>query len=152
MKNQSGRSLFEMIVVIGIVGLLTVTGISGLGGGTANMRANALQYDIEEVAKRIIELNAWNRDGTFDRRLEVDLDGTVFYDTSPNHGNNSIGYSACSACPDEQGTTSCCAGFTITTPALNERVCELLLTKSFANVDPPNINCANGTQLIFTSN
>ena len=127
MKNQSGRSLFEMIVVIGIVGLLTITAISGLGGGTANMKANALQYDIEEMAKRIIELNAWNRDGTFDS-CDVDRDEIA----------NEI---------DAKLDNDNCK---LTTPVLNEKVCNLLMSKPFTNVEcENNCNCDGDVALTF---
>lgn len=141
MKNQSGRSLFEMIVVIGIIGLLTVTGISGLGGGTANMRANSLQYDIEEVAKRIIEVNAWRRDGTFDEDIttgnnsKLDFDGTVL-----NSGN--VACTSCQQC--DNNTRSCCETCTITTPVLNAKLCDILMSKTFTNVIcSANCDCSN---------
>ena len=135
MKYQSGRSMLEMIAVVGIIGILTVAGVSGLGGGTASMRATSAQYDIEEYAKRMIELNAWNRDGSFTDGFngtldKSDLSGNLSNVSSAGNGNS----------------------FSFTYGSLSQRECRLLVDKKFAEVCPG--NCAadgNGAwQITFT--
>ena len=133
MKNQSGRSLLEMIAVVGIIGLLTVAGFSGLGGGTASMRATSAQYDIEEYAKRMIELNAWNRDGSFTDGVDGTLDKS---DLSGNLSNVS-----------GNGNS-----FSFTYGSLSQRECRLLVDKKFAEVCPGNCEAdGNGAwKITFT--
>lgn len=59
-QAESGRSLIEMLAVIGIIGVLSVGIISTVRWGLVSGGAFSLQADVESAAQQLQELCAWN--------------------------------------------------------------------------------------------
>ena len=59
--HESGRSLTEMMAVLGIIGVLTVGIVSGIQFGMTSFRVNALYNTIETTASGVIDLYSWSR-------------------------------------------------------------------------------------------
>ena len=61
-QAESGRSLIEMLAVIGIIGVLSVGVISTVRWGLVSGGAFSLQADVESAAQQLQELCSWNND------------------------------------------------------------------------------------------
>lgn len=61
-QAESGRSLIEMLAVIGIIGVLSVGVISTVRWGLVSGGAFSLQADVESAAQQLQELCSWNDD------------------------------------------------------------------------------------------
>ena len=48
-KNESGRSMIEMLGVLAIVGVLSVGGISGYSKAMAKQKLNRTSYQISQI-------------------------------------------------------------------------------------------------------
>jgi len=59
-KNESGRSLIEMLMVLGIMGVITYGAIAGISFGVDMYKANATYTELEEMAAAIKDLYSWN--------------------------------------------------------------------------------------------
>lgn len=59
-QNESGRSMAEMMAVLGIIGTLTVGVLAGIRWGLVSGGAFKLQNDVEYAAQEVQELCAWN--------------------------------------------------------------------------------------------
>lgn len=58
-QNESGRSLIEMLAVIGIIGVLSVGVVSGIRWGLVGGGSFKLQSEIESMAQQVQDLCAW---------------------------------------------------------------------------------------------
>ncbi len=61
-QAESGRSLVEMLAVIGIIGVLSIGIISGIRWGVVSGGAFRLQNAVESAAQELQGLCAWNTD------------------------------------------------------------------------------------------
>lgn len=59
-QAESGRSLIEMLAVIGIIGVLSVGIITGVRWGLVSGGSFSLQADVESAAQQVQELCAWS--------------------------------------------------------------------------------------------
>ena len=59
-QAESGRSLIEMLAVIGIIGVLSVGVITGVRWGLVSGGSFSLQADVESAAQQLQELCAWS--------------------------------------------------------------------------------------------
>lgn len=62
MKNESGRTLVEMLAVLAIISVITVGGLSGVSYGISVYRADVAHTQIEETLRGVVDLYHWNRD------------------------------------------------------------------------------------------
>ena len=64
MKNQdeSGRSMIEMLGVLGIMGVIMYGAVAGINFGIDVYRVNATYREIDELSKSIIDLSSWPND------------------------------------------------------------------------------------------
>ena len=64
MKNQdeSGRSMIEMLGVLGIMGVIMYGAVAGINFGIDVYRVNATYREIDELSKSIIDLSSWTND------------------------------------------------------------------------------------------
>ncbi len=59
--SESGRSLLEMLGVIGIISVLTLGAITSAGFAGRFFRATKLHIEVEEIAANILDLYSWSR-------------------------------------------------------------------------------------------
>ena len=65
LKQQSGRSMIEMLGVLAIIGVLSVAGISGYSKAMMNYKVNKLIEDNKAIAANLMMLSANERDYSF---------------------------------------------------------------------------------------
>lgn len=73
-QAESGRSLIEMLAVIGIIGVLSVGVISTVRWGLVSGKTFSLQADVESAAQQLQELCSWNGDWDECNAKTTDLD------------------------------------------------------------------------------
>lgn len=60
-NNQSGRSMIEMLAVLMIIGIITVTALAGLNQGMKKYYVSKMHTDIQSIAQDVANLYAWKR-------------------------------------------------------------------------------------------
>ena len=60
-KNESGRTMLEMLGVLAIMGVIMYGAIAGINFGLEMYKINATYNEIEELSRGIIDLYSWNR-------------------------------------------------------------------------------------------
>ena len=60
-KNQSGRTMVEMLAVLAVIGVLTVGAIAGLSQAMDKYRLSKTHDDILSINQSIVDLYAWSR-------------------------------------------------------------------------------------------
>lgn len=108
-QAESGRSLIEMLAVIGIIGVLSVGVISTVRWGLVSGQTFSLQADVESAAQQLQELCSWNGDWDDCNAKTTDLDLP-------------------SSLTLKEGT-----GILQTTEAVPVRVCRRLLNPTYTN-------------------
>ena len=62
-KNESGRTMLEMLGVLAIMGVIMYGAIAGIGFGVDMYKINATFNDVEELSQGVIDLFSWNAGG-----------------------------------------------------------------------------------------
>jgi len=73
-QAESGRSLIEMLAVIGIIGVLSVGVVSTVRWGLVSGQTFSLQADVESAAQQLQELCSWNSSWEDCQPQSTDLD------------------------------------------------------------------------------
>ena len=60
-KNQIGRTMIEMLSVLAIIGVITVSAIAGLDQAMTKFRISKMHDDILSINQSIVDLYAWQR-------------------------------------------------------------------------------------------
>ena len=58
-QNESGRSMLEMIGVLGIMGIIVYGAIAGINFGIDMYKINATYREIDELSQSIVDLSSW---------------------------------------------------------------------------------------------
>ena len=61
-QDESGRSMIEMLGVLGIMGVIVYGAVSGINYGIDVYKINATYHEIDELAQAIIDLSSWRDD------------------------------------------------------------------------------------------
>ena len=62
LKNESGRTMLEMLGVLAIMGVIVYGAVAGIGFGIEVYKVNASYTDLEELSQGIIDLYSWSDD------------------------------------------------------------------------------------------
>ena len=131
-KQETGRSMVEMLGVLAVIGVLSVGGISGYTLAMNKHRANNVAADL---MKRAVVVSAQRQLGQ---------------DASLNGFNNQVGdYTT-----DNQVGTATEGKFSMTVQAVPEEVCEKILALDWDNaaISPDTAEGCNGGDMTFTYN
>ena len=60
-KSQSGRSMIEMLAVLMIIGVLTISALAGINQVTRKFYIGKMHNDIHSISAEVVNLYAWQR-------------------------------------------------------------------------------------------
>lgn len=66
-QNESGRTMLEMLGVLGIMGIIMYGAVSGINYGMGTYKINQIYNDVQEQIQAVSDLYSWSRnypDGT----------------------------------------------------------------------------------------
>ena len=61
LKNESGRTMVEMLGVLAIMGVIMYGAITGIGFGVDMYKVTTAYNDVEELAQSVIDMWSWSR-------------------------------------------------------------------------------------------
>lgn len=61
-QNESGRTMLEMLGVLGIMGIIMYGAVSGINYGMGTYKINQIYNDVQEQIQAISDLYSWSRD------------------------------------------------------------------------------------------
>ena len=73
MKNESGRTMVEMMGVLAIMGVIMYGAIAGITFGVNMYKVTATYNDLEQAAENIKDLYSWQREGYGNQDLACEL-------------------------------------------------------------------------------
>ncbi len=89
--NESGRTMLEMLGVLGIMGIIMYGAVAGINYGMSTYKINQTYNEIQEAIQGIQDMYSWSRD--YGRNISFDTlrDNDVFpKDTNPFAGDISV--------------------------------------------------------------
>jgi len=146
-QNESGRNLMEILAVLGIMAVITISAMIGIGAGLYIFRAEAIRRDVEEIPRGLLDVYSWSG-GYASLTMETVCNNEVL------SGPCQLG-----VCPDGPGWVMlfgeriCVApagndSFRITVSGLNETSCRNLAAMRFENVVVIDGSCVSN-QVVF---
>ena len=132
-KQESGRSMVEMLGVLAVIGVLSVGGISGYTLAMNKHRANTVAADL---MKRAVVISAQRQLG------------------QPAPNMDSFGYKVGDYTIDKNVDTPAADKFAMKVKAVPQEVCEKILALDWDNaaISPDTAEGCNGGDMIFTYN
>ena len=155
-KEQSGRSMVEMLGVLAIIGLISIGGITSMGYVDSYFRVNATILEVDKLAADVADTYSWDtdysgidtaemcREKSIDNCQAAVAEGTTSYSIQNRWGG------PISIAPADSN-----ASFTITYEKVPLVACQQLFDskKSFHYVDlespTSDSGCAENSTLIF---
>lgn len=61
-QNESGRTMLEMLGVLGIMGIIMYGAVSGINYGMGTYKINQIYNDVQEQIQAVSDLYSWSRD------------------------------------------------------------------------------------------
>ena len=145
-RNESGRSMIEMLGVLSIMGVIMYGAVAGINFGIDMYKINATLTEVEELAQAIVDIYSWNRDSGYDRLNEDVICANDAYPCINSHMTNQWGGGVGVGC---LGTD--CTAFQIEYEHVPEIACERLKTEpSFQNVCVDSTGTCSGADNTLT--
>ena len=147
-QNESGRSMIEMLGVLGIMGVIMYAAVAGINFGIEMYRINATFGEIENLSKNLITMGSFL--GNYTKVVGETLlcDNDAFPCTNGNMTNQWGGTVVVAATEDGRS-------FSITYPNVPQVACQRLLEDMMfkdVRIDSPTsaADCGSSNTMVFS--
>ena len=89
--NQSGRTMLEMLGVLGIMGIITYGAIAGINYGMSSYKINQTYSEVQDIIQGVEDLYSWSKlyPSSIEELMRAAKDNDIFTNIPVINGNNS---------------------------------------------------------------
>lgn len=138
-KNESGRSLIEMLGTIAIITMITIGGITATQVGLDTYRTNVVQDEVEQIILGVQDLYSWQRGYSGLTMARICDNEVLDRACKGNVWTTSFGGSSKMSVEGEGDT------FAVTVTDVPAFACRNLTNRTWAMVDPTQITIVGGS-------
>ena len=137
-KNESGRTMLEMLGVLAIMGVIMYGAIAGIGFGVDMYKITATFNDVEELSQGVIDLFSWNAGGYPETSFKQAIQGNDLVDLQICNSGASTSACFVSRFGSQINVTPCpardCSKFEIAISGLPYLAVQRLKNMTYANM------------------
>ena len=130
--NESGRTMLEMLGVLGIMGIIMYGAVAGINYGMSTYKINQTYNEVQEVIQSIQDMYSWQRGYPKDFSGETLCDNDVFVRCSDNTPKNT--FEGDIEVKGNCSSGSLCNSFYVTYPNIPQEVCYRLKEMDWGTV------------------
>lgn len=120
--DESGRTMLEMLGVLGIMGIIMYGAVAGINYGMSTYKINQIYNEVQEAVQSIQDIYSWQRGYPESFDLETLCQNDVFVrcdgGTPKNVYENNISVEGIGSC-----SSSICSSFKVSYAGIDEDIC-----------------------------